>query len=159
MHHAARHYVAGQAKRGQFERVLEIGSRDINGAVRDLFPGADYTGIDSVAGPGVDKVADGATYKGRALFDAVVCCEVLEHTEAAPKIIANAHRNLRKGGVLILTTATDPRAPHSAMDGGPLHDGEFYRNISRQTLRRWLKPFSEVEIDVLGDDIRATAVK
>lgn len=160
MHPAARDYVAQQvAARGPFGRVLEIGSRDINGVVRDLFGECDYTGLDYMDGPGVDVVADGATYKGGRLFDAVVCCEVLEHTDAAPKIVRNAHRNLRKGGVLIVTTATDPRPPHSAFDGGELRDGEFYRNVPTATMRRWLSDFSEVDIDVLGADIRATAVK
>lgn len=160
MHPQAYDYVArAAAAHGPFGRVLEIGSRDINGSVRPLFTDADYTGLDAFDGPGVDVVGDGATYKGKALFDCVVCCEVLEHTADAPKIVTNAHRNLRKGGALIVTTAIDPRAPHSAFDGGPLRDGEFYRNVSRSTLRRWLKPFTEVDIDVCGDDIRATAVK
>ena len=160
MHPAARDYVAQQvAARGPFGRVLEIGSRDINGVVRDLFGECDYTGLDYMDGPGVDVVADGATYKGPRLFDAVVCCEVLEHTEDAPKIVKNAHRNLRKGGVFIVTTATDPRPAHSAYDGGELRDGEFYRNVSRQALQAWLKPFTDVDVDILGADIRATAVK
>lgn len=161
MHPQARDYVAqAVAEHGPFPSVLEVGSRYINGGVRDLFDG-DYTGIDYADGPGVDKVADGATYKHPGKVDCVVCCEVLEHTESAPKIVRNAHRNLKAGGVLIVTTATDPRLPHSASDGGALGDGEFYRNVSKRQLQAWLKDFTTVDIDVQLEhgDIRATAIK
>ena len=35
-------------------RVLEVGSLDINGSVRELFEKCDYTGVDLQMGPGVD---------------------------------------------------------------------------------------------------------
>lgn len=126
------------------ERVLEIGSVNINGTVRGLFPGADYTGIDIVAGEGVDVVADGATYTppDGEFFDLIISTEVLEHAENAPLILANAYRLLRPGGVLILTAAGEGRRPHSAVDGGELRPGEFYRNVTRALLAAWLAPFA-----------------
>lgn len=159
MHPAAYDYVAAQvAARDPFPHVVEFGSLNINGTVRALFDG-EYVGVDRVDGPGVDVVADAATYTRPRKADCVVCCEVLEHHRHPKRLIDNAHRLLRKGGVLILTAACDPRQPHSAVDGGPLLDGEFYRNVNPATLRRWLTLFTESEVDVSGEDVRAVAVK
>jgi hypothetical protein len=122
--------------------VLEIGSRDINGSVRPLFAkAASYTGIDIAPGPGVDIQADGATFVARVdeAPDLVVCLETLEHTDQASDIVLNAAAMLRPGGRLLITCATDPRAPHSSVDGGPLRSGEFYRNVPPQHLIRWVE--------------------
>lgn len=162
MHPQARDYVTRQvAEHGPFASVVEFGSININGEVRDLFGSADYTGVDIVPGPGVDVVHDCASYQHPAKVDCVVCCEVLEHTKDGRKIIANAHRLLRVGGVLILTAATDPRLPHSAVDGAEVRDGEHYANVKVPTLRRWLAEFSEssIEVDEAAGDVRAVAVR
>ena len=84
MHPEARAFVAGVARRAGARWVVELGARDLNGTVRDLFPSArGYTGVDLVAGPGVDVVADAADWRPREPApDLVVCCEVLEHTPA-----------------------------------------------------------------------------
>jgi SAM-dependent methyltransferase len=153
MHPEARAWVAQHATEG---RTLEIGSRDINGGVRDLFAD-DYTALDLIDGPGVDVVADVTTYKPKTKYDVIVCCEVLEHTDA--DIIAAAHRLLRPGGRLILTAAGPTRTPHSAVDGGPLRPDEFYRNVEPTDLARSLADWRDVTIDELGPDIRAVATK
>jgi SAM-dependent methyltransferase len=119
------------------KRVLEIGSRNINGSVRPLFMGAEYLGIDTAAGLGVDETADGAQFQPGQALDTVVCCEVLEHTESAADIIGNSLRILQPGGVLIVTCAAPPRAPHSAVDGGALQPGEYYQNIYPKQLQHW----------------------
>jgi hypothetical protein len=61
-------------------RVLEVGSLNINGTVRDFFTGCDYTGVDVASGPGVDVVALGqdVDYPDRS-FDTVVSAECMEH--------------------------------------------------------------------------------
>ncbi len=162
MHRAAYEYVASVVRRfGVPERVVEIGSRDINGTVRPLFAGCKhYVGLDLRPGPAVDVVADACTWRPWPLVDCVVCCEVLEHTPRAREIVASAHAMLREGGLLILTAACDPRHPHSALDGGPVRDGEYYRNVDPADLHDWLRAFGACEIETtpLGD-IRAWAVK
>jgi hypothetical protein len=132
MHLHAREFVARHATDGS---TLEVGGRDINGGVRDLFDG-DYTSVDLYDGPGVDVVGD-ITDLDLDTFDTVVCCEVLEHAEDAAGIIAGCARHL--SGVLLLTCATDPRTPHSAHDGGKLRPGEFYRNVNPADLEGWLE--------------------
>ena len=142
--------------------VVEIGARCINGSIRPLFHGAAYTGIDIAPGLWVDVVADGATWQPPAPVDCVVCCEVFEHAEQAAAICANAAAMLRPGGRFIVTAASDPRPPHSGIDGGPLRPGEFYRNVSADELLAWLGPhfaMSHIGTDPRRGDIRAVAIR
>lgn len=139
MHAAAFSFVATAAR--EFEAkgpVYEIGSRNINGSVRGLFHDVGlYIGIDVVGGPGVDLVADGATYTPPIMPRTVVCCEVLEHTAAAEVIVKQAATVLEPGGLLIITCAGPGRDAHSAVDGGPLRAGEHYRNIHPYEVAAW----------------------
>ena len=120
-------------------RVVEFGARDFNGSIRPLFAAADeYTSVDILPGPNVDVVIDAAEYTPPRAPDTVVCCEVLEHASNAPRIVENALRILEPGGVLLLTCATDPRAPHSGIDGAMVRPGEYYANVSPDDLVEWL---------------------
>ena len=143
--------------------VLDIGGRDINGSVRDLFPGAGfYLSLDLVDGPGVDLVADAATWQPDVQFHTVVCCEVFEHTPHWPQICHTAFQALRPGGELILTTAGPGRPVHSGVDGGSvLKPGEHYANIDPGELRRTLVDVGFVQVTVdwqpWPSDVRAYA--
>ena len=140
--------------------VVECGSRDINGSVRGLFPCAQYLGIDREEGPGVDLVGDFRNVEMiDQLADVVICCEVLEHDPDPASLLAKAFEILHLGGKLIMTCAGDGRAEHSAIDGGPLRDGEHYRNVGATELERWLteQEWAKFEIDVHGDDTRCIA--
>lgn len=160
MHNAAFTFVQSVASRVPEGPVLEIGGKNINGTVRALF-GESYQSVDIADGPGVDDVADGATFTPAVKPSGVVCCEVLEHTAAAEAICRNAYRILADGGVFIVTAAGEGRVPHSAVDGGALRAWEYYATVSKETLEGWLKPFREVTVTenrAVGD-IYAVAVK
>lgn len=119
--------------------VVELGSRDVNGSVRPLFDAAlSYTGIDLLPGPGVDVVADAAQWQPPEPVDTVVTASMLEHTPDGEAILANAFRMLSPGGILILHANCDPWPPHSAVDGGPVPEGEYYGNVDPYALREWL---------------------
>lgn len=141
--------------------VLEIGSRDVNGTARAMFANADrYFGIDLVAGEGVDQVADGSLYFAAEQFDTVLCMEVLEHTDKAREVCRNAYRHLYRGGIMLVTMAGVGREPHSAVDGGPLKEEEFYRNVSVHELRFWMNDFGLVMINTeTPGDVYAMGVK
>jgi SAM-dependent methyltransferase len=127
--------------------VVEIGSYNVNGSVRTLCGAArSYVGVDMRPGPDVDLVCDGAALPDELRADLVLCCEVLEHTEAAPAICAEAYRVLRLGGRFIVTCATDPRLPHGVMGGAV--GREFYRNVAPSLLRAWLAPFAALTLEV-----------
>lgn len=145
--------------------VLDIGGRNINGTVRDLFPGADpYTALDIRDGDGVDIVADAATWSPDREYDVVVCTEVFEHTPDWPQICKTMGAALRPGGLVILTMAGPGRAPHSAVDGGwSLHPGEYYGNVDPHELERVLADcgFAGIVVDYQPSpaDTRAVAYR
>lgn len=111
--------------------VVEYGSRDINGSVREYFiaDSLTFTGIDIIPGKGVDVVADAGVWRPPEPVDVIICCEVLEHTDRAQRIVNNACASLAVGGFIVITCACDSRAPHSASDGGKLREDEYYRNV------------------------------
>jgi SAM-dependent methyltransferase len=164
MHYEAYDWVARHAT-DDTVAVLDLGGRDINGSVRDLFPGADpYVSLDIADGPGVDVVADASTWTPDREYDVLVCCEVFEHTAAWPQICATAYKALRPGGTLILTMAGPGRPEHSAVDGGwVLHPGEHYGNVEPGHLLAVLEEcgFANVTVDqqAIPADVRAYAVR
>lgn len=168
MHLGAKAFVARALPALQpVSRVLEVGSRNINGTVRDLFPAVDlYHGIDLHPGLGVDEVADVFAFDpGDMTFDCVVCCETLEHMDPAqqPVFVARLVDLLETGGVLILTAACEPRAPHSHIDGCQLRPGEAYGNVPHEALRTWLDeagaPLRVLDGDPVHGDVYAVALK
>lgn len=142
--------------------VLEFGSLDINGTIKSVFQpyASSYLGVDLQEGPGVDVLCGAHEFDTTERFDVVVCCEVFEHTPVWREIIDNAHRLLRPKGFFIATMAGEGRTPHSAVDGGAPRDWEYYDNVGSWELNRHLSnTFSSHEIDVLGSDLRCSAVK
>jgi SAM-dependent methyltransferase len=91
--------------------VLEVGSYNVNGTIRDVFQAgaASYLGVDMAPGPGVDVVmnAHDIAYNFRpSAFDTILCCETLEH-DLRPWITVGHMRSLLKpGGHLLVTTPT-----------------------------------------------------
>lgn len=145
--------------------VVEIGSRDVNGSVRGLFPQAKtYVGVDIVDGPGVDIVADAATWEPTVLADVVLCLEVLEHAKDWRAIVKTCAAACREGGVVIITAASYARRKHSA-DGSEeqIPDGEHYGAVLEADLRSAMAeaglPFASVETVENGEDVRGFAVK
>lgn len=126
-------------------RVLEVGSRNVNGSYRGLIePCVEYIGVDLDGGPGVDVQCDAAelqTVIGRRRFDLVVCTEMLEHAERWAEVIHNLKAAVTPGGLLIVTT----RSP-----GFPRHDypGDWWR-FTQEHMRDM---FSDFEIIALEDD-------
>jgi SAM-dependent methyltransferase len=161
MHQQAHEWVSRHAT-ADAVRVLDVGGRNINGTVRDLFPGAEYTVLDIRDDVGVDVVADAATWRTKRRFDVVVCAEVFEHTPVWRDICGTAFTVLAAGGRFIATMAGPGRAVHSALDGGPsLHPDEHYGNVEPDELADVLAAcgFVDVDVDQLGEDVRCAAVK
>lgn len=163
MHAEAFTWVAAHCTSEPVE-VLDIGGRNVNGSIRDLFPGATrYVAVDIREGDGVDVVADAATWVPDQEYDVVVSTECFEHTDVWPQICLTAFKALEAGGRLILTMAGPGRAPHSAVDGGLLRPGEYYGNVDPDELRSTLEAcgFKDVVVDFLSTsaDTRAVATK
>lgn len=162
MHPQAYDWVRRHAT-GDAVSVLDVGGRNINGSVRDLFPGAEpYVALDELPGDGVDIVADASTWTPDRQFDVVVCTEVFEHTASWRQICKVIHGALKPGGLAVLTMAGPGRPPHSAIDGGwQLHPGEHYANVAPGELRAGLEAagFCDITVDYQPNpaDTRAVA--
>lgn len=126
------------------KRVLEIGSRDLNGAVRGLFRDcAQYVGVDVNPGPGVDVVGDFCEMYGHGDFDVIVCTEVLEHCPQPDVMVRNAHASLAPHGAFIVTCASELRPTHSAQgDTWELQPGEYYGGITLDWMENALSIFA-----------------
>lgn len=109
--------------------VLDIGGRNINGTVRDLFAAKLWVALDAAKADGVDIVADARTWEPDRFYDLVVCTEVFEHVHGWPAVLATAYKALADDGVLIVTCASDRRPPHGAAGGPWPEPGEHYRNV------------------------------
>jgi SAM-dependent methyltransferase len=156
MHPEANQFVAHvKAKFPEYfagKKVLEVGSLNVNGTVRDFFTDCDYTGIDIAPGNGVDRVlhvtrllhectgiAEGS-YGPVLTFlcDVMISTEALEHDELWDKSLEAMSALLKPGGILIITCAGPGRLEHGTTktdpDSSPFTT-DYYRNISVEDFR------------------------
>nr|WP_275975650.1 class I SAM-dependent methyltransferase [Geothrix terrae] len=125
------------------QRVLEVGSLDINGSVRSFFTNCDYIGIDIAEGKGVDIVCEGQRYDAPdASFDMVISCEAMEHNPFWKETLDNMIRLVRPGGLVVMTCATLGREEHGTAASEPssspltVEKGwNYYRNLTPSDLK------------------------
>ena len=128
------------------KKVLEFGSLDINGSVRQFFSNCEYIGIDVEAGKGVDIVCQAQDFDAPDnSFDVVISCECMEHNPHWKETFLNMIRVCKGAGLVIMSCATVGRREHgtarSNPDASPLTVGmgwDYYKNISNKV---WLKAF------------------
>lgn len=123
------------------ENVLEVGSQDLNGSIRDFFPDSsskNWLGIDIGPGKGVDLVVPGELLQlPSAWADASLSSECFEHAKNWSEIFLNMIRSTRSGGLVILTFAGPGRPAHGTLDSDPYSSpftSEYYKNISPSEL-------------------------
>lgn len=117
--------------------VYELGSYQVQppalSDLRPLFPWYEYVGCDVRPGPGVDRIED---LRRLTLPDecagAVLCLDTLEHVEYPREAVAEMHRILRPGGLLVLVTVM----------GFPIHEYPHdYWRFTPSGLESLLAPF------------------
>lgn len=93
-----------------FSAVVELGSQNVNGSLRDHAPaGASYLGLDAASGPGVDRVV----VPGEPLplddgcADVVVTSSALEHDPCFWDTFLEMLRLLRPGGLLYINAPSN----------------------------------------------------
>jgi SAM-dependent methyltransferase len=119
-------------------KVLEIGSLNINGTVRQFFDTPQlYVGVDVAEGAGVDVVSLGHEYDTKERFDCVISCECMEHNPYWSETFTNMARLCRPGGMVLMTCATTGRpehgTPRSLPQDSPLTVAagwDYYRNLT-----------------------------
>ncbi len=166
MHPAAYSWIESHVpllrERYPYARILEVGSLEVNGEIRPLFPWAkEYTGLDQVAGPGVDIVADATKWDYPASeFDIVISTEMFEHCREWWMVIAGARKTLKPGGALLVTCAGPDRRQHGQHGAPDPAEGEWYENIVPDDLLLLLwQKWHDVTVNVLAADVRCLAFK
>jgi predicted nucleic acid-binding Zn-ribbon protein len=121
----------------QFEsasKILEIGSQDINGTVRDFFPnGSEYLGIDIGPGKCVDLIIPGELIQLPDNWaDITISTECFEHAQNWQQVLENMIRITRPTGLVILTFAGFERTAHGTLDSlaewSP-YTASYYKNL------------------------------
>lgn len=124
--------------------VLEVGSWDVSGSVRQHFSNCNYVGADITSGPGIDLVCQGQDIEmPTGTFDVVITCECFEHNPFWVETFVNMTRMLKSGGLFILSCAAPGRIEHgtarrradaslTASFGAP----DYYRNLGESDFRR-----------------------
>jgi SAM-dependent methyltransferase len=152
------------------KQVLEVGSLNINGTVRDYFTECDYIGIDVAEGKGVDIVCEGQNYNApNDSFDVIISCECFEHNPEWVTTFKNMYRLVRPGGMIIMTCATTGRAEHGTTrttpQDSPLTIGlgwDYYQNLTEQDFRNNFSiedMFKNFQFRVDGTDLYFYGVK
>lgn len=108
MHEASYAFVESQLALNAGAAVLDVGSYDVNGSLRQLIEarGGGYTGIDTRAGPNVDVVTE-SPYRYPFFdntFDVVIAANMLHNVEKPWRLIPELARILRPKGMLIVAT-------------------------------------------------------
>lgn len=142
---------------------LDVGGADVNGSVRDQLPQVTWIGLDIEAAPGVQIVADAATWRLDDMytdprfagihsrgFDIVIATELFEHCERWREVIETMALALRKGGpeTLIVTCASTGRSPHGSRGEWGVPEGQFYGNVAPGDLEDVLETwFTDVHVE------------
>jgi len=138
----------------QNKRVIEVGSKYVNGSVRPLIEKfgepREYIGIDIEPGKYVDLVLPAENlveHFGKASFDVVIATELLEHVMDWRNVINNMKAVLKEGGYMYITTRSK---------GFPFHAYPY--DFWRYELEDMKQIFSDFEIIKLLKDPETTGV-
>lgn len=127
--------------------VLEIGSYDVNGSVRNVFATAKhYVGVDLDEGPGVDLVGFGQEVDHPdASYDMTVSGECFEHDPHWRETFSNMVRMTRPGGLVAFSCASRGRIEHGTVRSDKtLSPGtqaiglDYYRNLNARDFQEGL---------------------
>lgn len=124
--------------------VLEIGSCNVNGSIRENFENCNYIGIDVGAGDCVDEVCSGHEYAApNNSFDMVISTECFEHNPFWFETFQNMIRMCKPGGMVAFTCAGEIRPEHGTSRVDPASSpltqaigwGDYYRNLSSEDFK------------------------
>jgi len=141
-------------KYGVPKRVLDVGSRHINGTVKDCIREAEMgapdeiIGIDFVDGENVDIVMNGHDLVekfGENSFDAVMCTETLEHDNKFWITVEQMRKVVKPGGWLLITVPGIHFFRHD-------YPSDYYRFTDSALKEVMFEGFEDVMVETYSDD-------
>jgi len=120
------------------KKVLDIGSLDINGTVREFFYDCNYFGLDICPGNNVDIICEGQNYNAPDNnYDVVCSAECFEHNPYWIETFENMIRLCKNGGLILFTCATEGRLEHGTTRTTPQDSPltvelgwDYYQNLT-----------------------------
>lgn len=132
-------------KHGPFKKVLEVGSRSVDGGkIKDLFGEAEYIGLDMEKGENVDVVVNAHEMTYNEEFDLVVCLDTLEHDKAFWKTVENMRNAVKPGGFLCIAVPSRMCPEHN-------WPGDYWRFMP-QAIAQFLEGYEEVFVETQCDN-------
>lgn len=122
----------------QWRNVLEVGSLDINGSLRDFFQNCNYVGVDIGPGPGVDITCSGheLLFPDES-FHTVISAECFEHNPYWQQTFGKMVDLTHPDGLIVFSCAGEGRPEHgttrSDVGSSPLTVSagwDYYRNLT-----------------------------
>lgn len=151
--------------------VLEMGSLNVNGTLRDLFEGVCYTGVDVVPGPDVDVVGTfhEIDFAGDQ-FDVVCSVNSLEHDMHWEKTLPRMYELLEAGGLMFISASAHwsehGTSEHTSWASGTTElKGsawkDYYRNLTVADFHKHFKyeMFRWYMLGICGKDIQFVGIK
>jgi len=132
-------------------RVLEVGSLNINGSVRQFFEASveEYVGCDLGEGDGVDLVCAGHELAfDDDHFDVAISCECFEHDRHWRQTFGKMIDLVRDGGLVLFSCATTGRPEHGTVRTSPgdaPFTNNYYMNLERGHFGLLVKRFTRYE--------------
>lgn len=125
------------------KKVIEIGSLDINGTIRQHFTNCEYVGVDVGQGPNVDLVCEGQNVDHPDnTYDVSGSCNCFEHNPHWVETFKNMWRMTKVGGLVFVsvpTTGCPEHGTHENKPGdSPLTIGigwNYYKNLTESDYR------------------------
>ena len=120
-------------------KVLEVGSQNINGSIRQFFSRAEsFVGLDLSMADDVDWTIPGELVELPDCWaDTSVSTECFEHCKDWKNVFLNMIRITKPGGLIIITCASTCRATHGTIDSdieSSPFTSNYYKNISLKDL-------------------------
>ncbi len=113
-------------------RVLEVGSLDINGSIREFFNNCDYMGIDRTPGNDVDVVVEAKDFQCAIdHFDTLVSFSAFEHDPEWRDTVANVIKYIKPDGTIFFYFGAEGNQPHEPLPHKEVPSKEFVSFLKR----------------------------
>ncbi len=131
-------------KYGPFNKVLDVGSFDVNGSVRKILKGKykEIIGIDMRKGEGVDIVMNAHDIDKKwpkPTFDLITCVETLEHDDKFWITVEQMRRAIKPGGWMLIAAPSLAAGKHD-------YPSDYYRFFASAFEQVFFKGFKDVRV-------------